>query len=80
MQATAEDPLLELIGIGNAGPGDTAQRHDEALAELTAPRPELSHSHSDGIDGSQLRALAGAVSGAASRPPCRRSTLAERSA
>lgn len=34
-QAGDEDPLLGLIGLGDAGPGQVSEEHDRLLAEQT---------------------------------------------
>lgn len=34
-QAGGEDPLLGLIGLGDAGPGRVSEEHDRLLAEQT---------------------------------------------
>ena len=38
-QASADDPILGIIGLGNAGPGRVSEQHDRVLAAAARSKP-----------------------------------------
>ena len=38
-QASTDDPILGIIGLGNAGPGRVSEQHDRVLAAAARSQP-----------------------------------------